>query len=279
MATERIYLYALKSIYGDLEITQDEIMFILKECVNFGIDISKHSFYIFLSAIMHNHMEIINFLIEHRIDIRQNNDEALRTACEYANIELIKLLLNMGADAISQNGKCFDQIRLYGNETVNENTIIDIIKLLIEFGGDPFANDNYFFNKICINYNHSNVIKYLISIGGTGAKLTVGMPIKIMKLLFENGSNPNIGLAPTQKQRTQLLEHYIYHMRLDYCKLLLDYNADINLCKNLVNKNYKFFVGGRVWDTEGINLMKQIVELFAEFGHDISAILEKIELS
>lgn len=88
---------AFDTVTNYAKYSDDEKIEVIKECIDGGIDINQNSSEILIKAIQNN--KIVNFLIDMKIDIRVNNDNALVMACEFERIEIIKLLLREGANA------------------------------------------------------------------------------------------------------------------------------------------------------------------------------------
>lgn len=268
-------MYVLDQIAIDDDINPEQTIKFLKTCIDYGIDINQYAHKLLLGSIRVNQMEVINFLIANGIDIRTNNDDALVTACESNNYDAVKLLISLGVDVATQNNICMEKLYVKGNRS------LDILKLLVENGADPFVDSNILLCTACNEYN-IDIVEYLISIGVdcSKPKNILGISEKgnpeILRLLLANGMDPNELTDNYYHKNLPVLEFAVYFCNYDYCKVLLEFNADFNLCKNLVNKNYAYMKnGGNHWRSlKEINRLEQIVELFAGYGYDIRGICD-----
>lgn len=148
---------------------------------------------------------------------------------------------------------------------------LDIIKLLVEYGADPFGNENALLIRACTKFQ-VDVVEYLISIGVDITKPnneaiwnSIFHNIKLMKLLLDNGANPN-GIYKYGDEYTSLLECCIINNRFDQCELLFSYGADINSCRNIIDEKWKHKY------IFGVDVQK-FADLFLEHGLDISKAL------
>lgn len=89
-------------------------------------------------------------------------------------------------------------------------------------------------------------------------------------------TNVNNNYAVTDvKYKVSLLEHTIIHCDLDGCKLLFEYNADVNFCYNIINKQYKCFET-LIMSAKQLKIMDMIMDLFIDHGLDIIEVIKCI---
>jgi hypothetical protein len=279
---DELVLCTFETIVDIKHIPQDKKIRILKECINFGVDINYNNSAILFSAISHNDYDIVYFLIDNGINVTAMDNEALIDACCWISskynknymenrLKIIKLLISSGANPSAQNNHAI--IYLPGRKEYADSNIT-IVKLLVEHGADPFAADNALFNNACIN-NNLELVKYLITIGvncnslrnhnvfcGSGT-------IELKKLLLDNGYDPN---TIYEYNQMCLLELSICIFDIDSCKLLFQYGADIDHCHNIINKRYQALTAyfSRYSPEKEI----QLTNLFLEHGFDISEVFK-----
>jgi len=169
-----------------------------------------------------NNSEKLKDLIEYEEDVDYmiyDRYSLLITAATYNKLDLVEMLLEMGANIEIQNPR--GETPLY---LANINRNINMIKLLLKYGAE--------INKI-IHFGGDTVLKKAIS----------NENIEIIKLLLDNDANPNLG---DDKNNTPLQEAAIIFSFNDdsisavIIKLLLQYGADIN-SKNVVGVTPLFF--------------------------------------
>jgi ankyrin repeat protein len=290
-----IYSLAFDNVIQKNNWTTDKKIDILKICLGAGVDINRIKSQAKFNAIRYDNLENINFLIDSGINIRSDDDRALIYACEKNRKQIIELLLSLGSDAAAQNNEPILKICNHYSKKKKINIDMDIIKLLVTHGANPFFHSNKLLQKAC-ELENLELVKYLISIGANCAEPD-NIPISIAfsrkenyelkKLLLDNGASPNI-INDTRTHVTNnhtasylcnLLERSVIHFDIESCKLLITYGADINLCHNLTNRDNKlrrYIYHGDINYGEEI---KKIVDLFMEYGLDISWILENSESS
>lgn len=264
-----LHEYTFIAIGKDGSIASEKKIRIMKECIEAGVDINYDNSKVLAFAVNNNDTKIIKFLIENGISLN-NGTHLLRTACQTNNLEIVKLLLSMGVETNPKE-----------NPPILQCRSIEIIKLLIEHGADPHVESDKLLFYCCFCDNTLHVVEYLLSIGlkcSDYAIITAFYALNktknfgIKKLLLENGANPNANVIG-EGCDINLLEMTVIDSDLDSCKLLLQYNADVNLCHNLINKNYNIINKKKKTIVANIKL---ITELFAEHGLDISEFADKM---
>jgi ankyrin repeat protein len=79
-------------------------------------------------ASVYGHLEVVKYLVEKGADFRYNENDAVRCASMFGHLEVVKYLIEMGAD-----------FRACDNQAVrwaSENGHLEVIKYLIEKGAD-----------------------------------------------------------------------------------------------------------------------------------------------
>jgi len=101
-------------------------------------------------------LELVKLLIEQGADVKANNNYALRYASENGHLEVVKLLIEHGADV-----KAYDN---YAIRHASAKGHLEVVKVLIEHGADVKDNDNYAI-KWASDRGHLEVVKLLIEHG------------------------------------------------------------------------------------------------------------------
>jgi len=124
-------------------------IFVLKNCLNNGIDIHSCNDLALRLAVRANESKAIIFLLTHGANIQAVYDDALRRSSLENDIEIVKTLL--------KNNFCSQEAKLYAmfNAIFCKNE--DMIKLLLQHGVSPTANNGAVLNvvKLC---NDENII-------------------------------------------------------------------------------------------------------------------------
>ena len=169
-------------------------------------------------CVIRNYTEVIKVLLNYGVNINADDGKALKTACLNQNIELIKFLLNNGADPrpVLSTYYCrtFENLKLLLEHNPNYNlkdqkilfdyccssekdSNYEIVKYLLDYG---FSLVVYRSNPIdwCIHKNNINIIKLFME---KGVKITTNCikictdvsrddsHFEIVKLFYENGTN------------------------------------------------------------------------------------------
>lgn len=262
------HIYAFTSITRNEKVPIEKKIKIIKECIDAGVDINYNDSMALIDAIQNEDNELVDFLIESGIDIRINDDDEisspLRTACQISNFHAVKTLLSYGANPNSEI-----------NPPILEAIDLDIIKLFVEYGANPFLNDNVLLVGAVDDFD-LRLIEYLISVGAN-VQCQNNKPIadifdskgnyKIKRLLLENGADPN-----TIFNKICLLELGIINADIKGCKMLFEFNADVNLCHNIISKNN---TNVRL-SKKNNKIMEEIINIFMDHGLDISEFVNEI---
>ena len=108
---------------------------------------------LFLTASKKGHLEIVKLLIQNGADIHAENDYALRWASQEGHIEVVTFLIQNGADIHAENE--------YALRWSSENGHLEIVKILIQKGADIHANDDQALRWASEN-GHLEVVELLI---------------------------------------------------------------------------------------------------------------------
>jgi ankyrin repeat protein len=202
--------------------------------------------YALLTAIKNNYLEITKLLIENGADVNANNGAALAGASQRGHLEIVKLLLSPtvgadvnaskalavasdleivkflienGADVNANNGVALDYASRNGN--------LEIVKFLLENGADVNANNGAALAGAS-QRGHLEIVKLLLSptVGAdvnadNGRALSFAISAdkqNIVHFLLENGAN----------LYDEALTTAIRFNKPKYVQLLIDYGADFS---------------------------------------------------
>ncbi|AAV51153.1 putative ankyrin repeat protein [Acanthamoeba castellanii mimivirus] len=122
------------------------------------------------------------------IDIRAGNDNAMIIAAQKGNLEIVKFLVESGANVKSQDNCAVRLASEFGH--------LDVVEYLYKSGANVKADGNYAITWACKN-GHLPVIEFLTSVGAD-IKAAQNLPIKmaaigghlnVIKYLVDRGAN------------------------------------------------------------------------------------------
>ena len=90
--------------------------------------------YQFINASRYGYLEVIKLLIEKGANIRTQNNQAIIEASEHGHLEIIDLLIKNGIDIRTQNNQAI--------VNASKGGYLEIVKLLINYGADVCALNN-----------------------------------------------------------------------------------------------------------------------------------------
>ncbi len=224
-------------------------MNLLKKLINNGMYITPR---VLVNACINGHIDIVLYLLEKtEIDIHAKNDEPFREAAKNGHINIVKLLLEHGANQSADNdwalrwacdGGKIDVVELLlkaGSQVHYDNDwaircsagkgYIKIVELLIEYGGDIHSN-----NEECL------------------LESVVRGHLEMLQFLYKNGGDININDG-------KLLGLAIEKNHIEIVKYLLDRNINVNAN------------GGFPLKFAATNGLFEIVKILIEKGADINA--------
>jgi len=133
----------------------------VKEMLRLGVNIHVNNDVALQMSVQNNHIDVVKYLIINGADINAANSSPLTTACENENIEIVKILLSaksVGPDEkllCDVHGSYDAALRM----AVTKGNL-EIVKLLIEHGADIHVFDDWPLMTATKN-NHVEIIKLL----------------------------------------------------------------------------------------------------------------------
>ena len=141
-----------------LDITLEENYDLLKKIFDLDKNFKLNQKKAFDWAVENNDVELVNLLIQVGADVTADDNYAIRSASEsrYCTTEMVKLLIQAGADVTADDNYAIRRASEYGRT--------EIVKLLIQAGAEVTARDNYAIRYAAAN-GHAEVVKLLIQAG------------------------------------------------------------------------------------------------------------------
>lgn len=134
----------------------------IKFLIESGIKIDCKNSNALNTAIRQNRYEISKFLIENGFDVNAKDGTALMSACNYGYVDLVRLLLENGAN-VQSNGAFVHKCTMNAHKLEHENTI-EILKTLLDYGADVHAQNDLALLTATI-YGNSRVVQFLLDNG------------------------------------------------------------------------------------------------------------------
>jgi ankyrin repeat protein len=114
--------------------------------------------YPLLEAIEHGHLEVVKFLVERGADIHARSGSALRTACVHGRFDVVRYLVECGAD-----------IHMHGEYPLLSSCIVgrvDLVEYLIELGAVVNLSGQWsHLIEIAARHGHLPVVQLLVRLG------------------------------------------------------------------------------------------------------------------
>ena len=147
------YIDLLQRIYRYIYTAKDkspELLYLARRLIHNYI-YSKND--ALISASECGNLEVVKYLVEMRADITAKNNEAVRFAIENAHLPVLKYLVEHGADMNVQDNCALRWASYYGH--------LSVVKYLVENGAHARDNEAV---KIANKRKHLDIVKYLRSL-------------------------------------------------------------------------------------------------------------------
>jgi ankyrin repeat protein len=142
--------------YGDGDVSKLKRLILCRKLIFLPVNIHAYTDRALKSASQNGHIEVIKFLLENGADIHADSDKALRYAASYGQLEAVRLLLDRGAN-----------IHVYQDESLRvaaENGHTKTVELLLERGAHIHANDDRILRWAARN-GHADIVGILLNHG------------------------------------------------------------------------------------------------------------------
>jgi len=176
--------------------TEEQLIEFKKDCFDLRIDyrlLLKYCFDIRWAS-ENGQLELVKLLIDAGADVTADNNYAIIWASYKGHLEVVKLLIDAGADVTADDNKAIRWVSQKGH--------LEIVKLLIDNGADVTAYDNYAI-ILASEKGHTEVVKLLIDSVADDKKLSFVTAnnnyairlasryghTEIVKLLIANGAD------------------------------------------------------------------------------------------
>ena len=190
-------------------------------------------------ACLKNRLDVVNLLLEIRVEVNSNPQNPLIEACSMRSLPLVRLLLSHGADINVRAGN--NQTSLGVASRLNYD---ELVAVLLDSGADmsilcsASEYDTQLSTPLSVacEKGHLSTVKLLIARGadvnqgGTKSPLVTAcsqMYPKIVKYLLENGAD--VDESAKVRGFNPLMSTVASHNGRAMIKLLLEYGADINV--------------------------------------------------
>ena len=108
------------------------------------------------AASRYGYLEMVKYLVENGADIHARNDNALREASRYGHLDIVKYLVENGADIHALNDEALRMASYNGH--------LDIVKFLVNNGANIHSLGNWALIMAIIK-GHLEVVKFLVENG------------------------------------------------------------------------------------------------------------------
>jgi ankyrin repeat protein len=161
-------------------------------------------------------LEIVKYLVEHGADVHAGDDEALHLSSNNGHLEIVEYLVEHGADI---------NVALFAS---SEHGHLHIVKYLVEHGADVHAGDDEALH-LSSNNGHLEIVEYLVEHGADihadyDAALIFSSRyghLEVVKFLVEHGAdihtNDNYALRMSSEKG-----------HLEVVKYLVEHGADVH---------------------------------------------------
>ena len=181
-----------------------------------------------------------------KFDIHTDDDYALRLSSKNGSIEVVKFLVEKGANIHAKDDYALSLSSLYGH--------IEVVQFLIKKGANIHANDDYVL-KASSKYGHIDIVKFSVE---KGANIHVGDDyairwssqnghLEVVKFLVEKGAN--------------------IHANNDDALITSNINGYIGVVKILLNSDLEYFCKNRT--AHNIVKRRKLIEFYKKFGINI----------
>ena len=182
--------------------------------------------YQFVNASRYGYLEVVKLLIEKGANVRAQNNQGIIVASEYGYLEIVKLLIKNNVDMRAQNNRSIISASFNGH--------LSIVELLIKNGANVCAQNN----QAIINASgkgHLKIVKLLIDSGANVSdqhnqaiiNSSKGGYLEITKLLIDSGAN-------VCDQNNLAIRFAGEKDHLKIVKLLIDSGANVSAQNDLI---------------------------------------------
>jgi ankyrin repeat protein len=123
-------------------------------------------------------IEVVKFLVENGADIHVLDDYALRMSSQNGFIEIVKFLINIGANIHAMNDYALRYSDCYEHN--------DVVKYLIENGANIHADNDYAF-RISVQHGNFELAKLLVE-KGANIYANIDVVLKNTSILYKHDS-------------------------------------------------------------------------------------------
>ncbi|AQN67962.1 ankyrin repeat protein [Saudi moumouvirus] len=222
-----------------------------------GIDYKKNLNDLLEWGITNQLYQIINFCLSKGVNINKSNGYALRLASKLGNLEIVKLLVESGAEInngncsvvyaavynhphvlnyLIQNGADINEMNNCALIQSSERGYLEIVKHLIKYGADINARKGSAIIRASMN-NHLNVVKYLVE---CGANFRVNNDEATIQAICNDHLDIIKYFLSECNDRfliKKIIEHGTMYGKLEIIKYIVENYKDIKYLNHFILKN------------------------------------------
>lgn len=166
------------------------------------------------------HVEILKLLLNAGANVNAKDGIALRQAVEHENGEIVELVLNSGADANAMDGIALRCMVTRGNEK--------IVELLLNYGANASANDGTALRQ-ATKHGHEKIVELLLN-AGANANADDGI---LFRLATRSGNQTIVGLLLNAARDPHVQGPYAltaaaFYGNIEVVRHLVDAGVDVN---------------------------------------------------
>lgn len=176
MSIDILLVYAAE--YGYLTLVKYAVQY--HDCI-------KEKEHALLLASIHNHFDIVCYLVDTGTNIHAHNNAALRWSAFYGNLKMVKMLLNRGANIHINDTECLIGAVYRGH--------LNVVKYLVEKGVNNYIRNDQAL-LMSIEKGYFDITNYFIKVGANTHILTQALEhaaydghLNAVKYLVKHGAN------------------------------------------------------------------------------------------
>ena len=134
----------------------------VKHLVSLDVDIKGNDNYAVKLASVHGYLEVVKYLVSLGANIRAQYDWSLRWASHNGHLNIVEYLVSIGADINAEHD--------WAVRHASKNGWLGIVKYLVSVGADINAENDYAV-RWASHYEQLEMVEYLLSIGADAMKV------------------------------------------------------------------------------------------------------------
>ncbi len=201
-------------------------------------------------AARYGELEIVRFLINNGADVNYEDNDgwtALKFAAGEGKLEIVKFLINNGADVNAKDNNGWTALMSAAN-----NGYLKIVKYLVDNGADVNTKDDY--GKVL-----------MVGASGRGPFGNEGLVLEVVKYLVELGMDVR---AKNTNELSKAFVRALWRGNMRVAQYLVKEGADINILNTVRIKNSEENCGALIWAV--CNNKLEIVKNLIDHGANVN---------